>query len=354
MYCSMACMTKDKQKFHQFECGIDDNPQDQHLNFNPLKILLHILAQFDGNVDDMKRFLDANEKPFTVFDFDFSNKDDPMYVKNMILATLSMSHNMNCAQIGEYHCLTTHHRFIVKHPKLLSMWMSPHKTFLDQLLCKFLDVEDVKGLVSCFVEVDMNLKEDGYELMDGKVDGVEKIEEFFINRVAFVNDPYVSLVNQSCFPNICMKFVNNKHVWIVIRPIEAGEQLFMFRGPGIKYVTPRLQRQQMMLEYFGFRCDCDGCFNNWPTQGGLRKLTRAESFSLSWDILHLSSRIATNQPQEYADYVEYAIKIQAMSKHYPCVDSIQQEHKWMFCIYRLARPAKWFSLTESAASEVNV
>lgn len=352
MYCSMACMTKDKQKFHQFECGIDDNPEDQHLDYNPLKILLHILAQFDGNVDEMKKFLNSNRKPSCVFDFDFSNKDDPMFEKNMILATLSMSHNMNCAEIGKFHCLTTHHRFIMKHPKLRSMWMSSHKKFLDNLLCKFLDVEDVKGLVSCFVEVDMNLKEAGYDLIDQKTDGATKIESFFANSVASVNDPYLSLVNQSCFPNICIKFVNNKHVWIVIRPVKSGEQLFMFRGPGIKYVTPRVQRQQMMLEYFGFRCDCDGCLNNWPTQQTMKKLSNEDKLAISCEDLRLNSRIDHNQSKEYADYVKYATKIQAMAKYFPCYDSIYLEHKWMFNIYRLARPAKWFSSIETTTKDV--
>ncbi|KAG4077048.1 hypothetical protein HA402_016035 [Bradysia odoriphaga] len=349
MYCSTECMTKDKNKFHQYECGINDNPEDQHIDFNPLKIFVHILDQFDGNVAEMKKFLDANRKPKTVFDFDFSNKDDPMFEKNMILATLSMSHAMNCAEMGRFHCLTTHHRFIVKHPKLLSLWMSPQKQYLDELLCKFLDVEDVKGLVSCFVEIDINLKEDGYDLIDAKTDTATKVDNTYINRVASVIDPYLSLLNQSCFPNVSVKFVNNKHVWIVIRPVKAGEQLFMFRGPGIKYVTPRVQRQQMMLEYFGFRCDCDGCVNNWPTQQKMKRLNDSERLALSFEKLQLNPAIDESQSKAYAEYVNFATKIQAMAKHYPCWDSILLEHNWMFNIYRLAQPAKWFNSNESVA-----
>lgn len=344
MYCSVECMTKDKTKFHQYECGIDDNPVEQQLDYNPLKILVHILAQFDDDVDEMKKFLDANAEPKCVFDFDFSNRDDPMFERNMILATLSMSHNMNCAKMGKQLCLTTHHRFILKHPKLRSLWMSSHKDYLDDLLCKLLDVEDVKGLVSCFTELDMNLNDSGYDLIDKKTDGVKKIGNVYANSVGFVNDPYLSLLNQSCYPNIFTKFVNNKHAWIVIRPIEAGEQLFMFRGPGIKYVTPRLQRQQMMLEHFGFKCDCDGCVNNWPVQQEMRKLLPTEILEMSLENIILRSRIDKNQPTDYVTYVEYAAKIQAMSKYFPCWDSIYFEDKWMFNIYRLAQPAKWFCL----------
>ncbi len=354
MYCSVECMTKDKKKFHQYECGINDNPVDQHIDFNPLKIFVHILDQFDGNVDEMKKFLDANRKASCVFDFDFSDKDDPMFEKNMILATLSMSHAMNCAEIGKYHCLTTHHHFIMKHPKLRSLWMSPHKKYLDKLLCKLLDVEDVKGLVSCVVDVDMNLKEDGYVFIDTKTDVAFKVDNMHINRVAFVTDPYLSLLNQSCFPNVTMKFVNNKHAWIVFRPVKAGEQLFMFRGPGTKYVTPRVQRQEMMLEHFGFRCDCDGCLNNWPTQQNMKKLSQSELLAVSVENLQLDSGIDKQQSKEYAEYVNYATIIQAMARYYPCWDSIYVEMKWMVNICRLAQPAKWFTSTESDSDQVNV
>lgn len=348
----MECMAKDQKKFHQFECGIDDNPEDQHLDYNPLKILTHILAQFEGSVDEMKKFLDANHKDSCVFDFDFSNRHDPMFEKNMILATLSMSHNMNCAEMGKMHCLATHHRFIMKHPKLRSLWMSSQKDkkYLDKLLCQFLDVEDVKGLVSCFVEVDLNLKEAGYDLIDKKTDGATKIDNVFVNSVASVNDPYLSLLNQSCFPNICTKFVNNKHAWIVLRPVSAGEQLFMFRGPGIKYVTPREQRQQMMLEHFGFRCDCDGCLKNWPTQQKMKRLSDAERLAVTLENVHLNSAICQNESKEYAEYVDNATKMQALSKHYPCWDSVYLEQKWMFNIYRLAKPAKWFSSSQPASN----
>lgn len=353
MYCSKECMRKDAKKFHQYECGIDDNPEEQLLDYNPLKIFLHILAQFDDDVDHMKTFLDANATPTCVFDFDFSNRDDPMFERNMILATLSMSHNMNCAEMGKTLCLTTHHRFIMKHPKLRAMWMSPHKEYLDNLLCKLLDVEDVKGLVSCFAEVDMNLKESGYDVIDKKTDGSKTIENFHANRVASVNDPYLSLLNQSCFPNICTKFVNNKHAWIVIRPVEAGEQLFMFRGPGSKYITPRLQRQQMMLEHFGFKCDCDGCLNDWPEQPKMRKLLNTEILGISLETaLRLKSGIDENQPKEYVAYAEYATKLQAMSKYFPCRDALDCQANWMFNIYRLALPAQWFHSTDNVSDEV--
>lgn len=354
MYCSNECMMMDKKAFHQYECGIDDNPEDQHLDYNPLKILVQILAQFDDNVDELKKFLAANSKPKCVFDFDFSNKDDPMYRKNMILATLSMSHDMNCAQMGKFHCLKTHHRFVMKHPKLRALWMSSHKKFLDELLLKFLDVEDVKGRVNCFNEIDMNLKEKGYDLIDQKTDIPFKVDTFFCNAVADVIDPYLSLLNQSCYPNIITKVVNNIHAWIVVRPVKAGDQLFMFRGPGIKYVTPRAERQEIIRECFGFKCDCDGCRKNWPTQQNMKKFvdvsSAEEKLVISLQNMKLKSEINQNQSKLYTDYIEYAGKIQAMSKFYPCWDIIYLEYQWIFTIYRLALPAKWFACTNSTSN----
>lgn len=347
MYCSKECMTEDKKKFHQFECGIDDNPIEQGLDYNPLKILMHILAEFDGNVDEMKKFLITNKKAKCVFDFDLSNKDDPMFRKNMILATLSMSHNMNCAEMGKELCMLTHRPFIMKHPKLRSIWASSHKKFLNKLLLQLLDVEDVKDEVNCFCEIDINLKEPGYDLIDQKTETSSKVDTFFVNKVAFVNDPYLSLLNQSCFPNISVKFVNNKHAWFVTRPVKAGEQLFVFRGPGAKYVLPRKDRQRVIRECFGFQCDCDGCLNDWPGQDKMKKFAEvATNTDMSLLLIHNSkqeSQINQNEFKLYAEYAEFAAKIQAMSKHYPCWDIIYLEHKWLFTIYRLALPAKWFS-----------
>ena len=38
---------------------------------------------------------------------------------------------------------------------------------------------------------------------------------------------FASLLNHSCSPNLTRIFVDNKQVYIVKRPIEAGEQLFV-------------------------------------------------------------------------------------------------------------------------------
>lgn len=357
MYCSEECMSMDKKKFHQFECGIDDNPVDEHLDYNPLKIFMHILAQFDGNIDEMKKFLEANKQPKSVFDFDLSNKNDPMYNKNMILATLSMSHNMNCADSVRSYCLKTHHRFIMKHPTLRNMWLSPNKQFLDQLLLKFLNIEDAKGRINCFNEIDINLKEPGYEIRDRKTDTPRTIGPFFPNIVAHVNDPYMCLLNQSCYPNLITKFTNGCHAWIVVRPVKAGDQLFIFLGPGGRYVTPRAERQKMMREYFGFHCDCDGCQANWPTQEKMKKFldisTEEEKNWLALQNLRLIAELITIRYPLYNEYKEYSTKIQIMSKYYPILDIVYMESRWMFNIYRLALPAKWFSRKKPATTVTN-
>lgn len=354
MYCSNECMVMDKRKFHQFECGIDDNPEDKVLHYSPLKILIQILAQFDDNVDEMKKFLEVNTKPKSVFDFDLSNKDDPMYHKNMILATLPKNCDINGMEKVKINFLNTHHRFVMKHPKLRTMWLSSHKKFLDELLLKFFDVEftDFKVRVSGFNEVDMNLKEEGYELIDKRSSTAAMAgSAVFGNFVADVNDPYLSLLNQSCYPNIVTKLVNNSHAWIVAHPVKAGEQLFIFRGPGIKYVTPRDERQEMIRECFGFQCNCNGCRKNWPPHSQMKRFdeiaSAEEQLAMSTQNMQLKSPIDQHHSELYAEYFEYAQRIQAMWKFYPCWDIIFFEYQWIFIIYRLALPAKWFCRNKS-------
>lgn len=155
----------------------------------------------------------------------------------------------------------------------------------------------------------------------------------------------MSLLNQSCYPNIITKFVNGCHAWIVVRPVKRGDQLFVFLGPGVRYVTPREERQKLMKTCFGFECECDGCTDDWPTRERMKKFadvsTEVEIMMLYFYNMQLKARLPELHSPHYAKYEDCAGKIQAMSNHYPCLDIVYLESKWMFNIYRLSLPAKW-------------
>lgn len=73
----------------------------------------------------------------------------------------------------------------------------------------------------------------------------------------------MSLFNHACAPNVFNSTAENKEVCITMRPIKKGEQLF------VKYLcgdrTTR-QRQDMLLQQWGFLCKCDKCVPNCPLE----------------------------------------------------------------------------------------
>lgn len=73
---------------------------------------------------------------------------------------------------------------------------------------------------------------------------------------------FASLFNHSCYPNVAHVIVDNKLVFIVARPIKAGEQLFVTYGP--RYSTDVISMRQARLSLYGFNCDCVACANKYP------------------------------------------------------------------------------------------
>jgi hypothetical protein len=97
-------------------------------------------------------------------------------------------------------------------------------------------------------------------------DGDTKQEIFGASLCAFG-----SLFNHSCDPNIHRFFKSdNKAVFYVVRPIKAGEQLFMTYGFTF-YTSVRSERLYGLEENNGFNCKCVACKKNYPLQ---RFLTR--------------------------------------------------------------------------------
>lgn len=82
------------------------------------------------------------------------------------------------------------------------------------------------------------------------------------------NFAFGSLFNHSCYPNVVHVVVEGKMIFIVARPIKAGEQIFVTYGP--KYSTDEVVMRQARLQNYGFICDCIACANNYPRATGLQ------------------------------------------------------------------------------------
>lgn len=219
LFCSEECMKKhiaeNDEGFHQLE---DDNVGDM-VTF-AAKLFMRAQAAFDGNIDEMRKFVDGNNNGFekhTLFDFDWSNPDDPMYEKNMVLVLLGIEANV---YDGHLYLLKQNLRQETKGSGkigkyLMSMLKSPSK------------------LLSI---LKTNYKKHG--------EFIEKVFEKFYYSFIFRNEfsimqvpmrlfwrtcffPARSLLHHSCNPNIHNHMSNDgKLMWIVNQPIPAGGQIF--------------------------------------------------------------------------------------------------------------------------------
>lgn len=108
---------------------------------------------------------------------------------------------------------------------------------------------------------------------------------------------FASLFNHSCYPNVVHTIVEGKLVFIVARPIAAGEQLFVSYGP--KYSTDIKVTRKARLQHYGFDCDCVACVNDYPI---ITKLPRTDPKFVQPKIL-TATRNAISQFRENCKYI---------------------------------------------------
>lgn len=91
---------------------------------------------------------------------------------------------------------------------------------------------------------------------------MENIEHF---KFMVVISPSQSFFNHSCYTLLS---TNNHGDYGSIRAtvsIKKGEQLFLSYRPGYR-MTPKEERQELLQENYGFKCDCIACKNNWSVK----------------------------------------------------------------------------------------
>jgi hypothetical protein len=144
MFCSKKCQEKATKEFHQIECN--------RVLFSlgkrgyPINGITKCLRLFEWKVDELEEFVKSiKQQPKTVFDFDFSDRDDPMYEKNMIRVMLSQYRGILTNQsFLVSRVIATTLSYVNKHPKLKILWHSRSELF-EALLIKFFEVSRGAG-----------------------------------------------------------------------------------------------------------------------------------------------------------------------------------------------------------------
>lgn len=172
-----------------------------------------------GGVNELLELLKDNENK-TIFDFDFSDPDDPSYEKNMLIALNGLCKNVKTQEsVGIF---------------------SKQLLNLPSINEKKLTAEKRNELLK-FIKNQFHLR---------------------LTNSSYMIGLFTSLLNHSCIPNAIAFEFDEKHVVIVMRPIEAGEQIFVSYGAFAD--TDTIRERGMILKQYPFKCDCGGCIHNYP------------------------------------------------------------------------------------------
>lgn len=179
-----------------------------------------------GGVDEALELLKDSESK-TIFDFDFSDRNDPSYKKNMLIALNGLWRNIGNHEMNEFNA-----KQLLDIPPINSKPRTAEER--NQLL---------KFIIKQFEICSSNLL-----LLRGGLYGIFLLQ---------------SLLNHSCLPNVeSFTFDTDVTVLMVTRPVKAREQLFMSYVANAA-VHP-LQQRLMILQHHQIKCDCKACTNHWP------------------------------------------------------------------------------------------
>lgn len=266
MYCSEECLATDREKFHQFECGFEENPNEAFTEYSALKMLCQMLYHFNWNLDELRTFLEANRKCQTVFAFDLSDVNGPMYHKNILLAILTHKGlaEKSSLEVDEQEKFF-YKDFIKRHAKLNAL-TSPfrNKKFLFELLPKIHKIAARRQYFYITSKIDMNVKtphEEDQMIGEHHLNGTNS--QAYSNHTHSVVDPYIKLLGQSCVKSVIIRNFNGKTIWVVVRPVLAGEGIFSTIG--LNLTKDKWQRQCHLHVFLDYQCTCEACEKDWPT-----------------------------------------------------------------------------------------
>jgi SET domain len=222
MFCSEACENIAWSKFHQFECDIlDEAIENSEYDLMILKITFETLSLCSGNVEKLKSLLTSVRNVQSAYDYDFSGREKDCEINRLkTLYALKKGSNSEEDQISVNYLLNNNLR-------LKSFCKSKSQLeFLKEFMLNVMGIVDRNNyIINSLCTFDTTAE---YEIGSGMF-------------------PFASLINHSCSPNLCRVFVDNKQVYVVRKPILAGEQLFVAYTYVINY-----PKQHFIDIYFHF------------------------------------------------------------------------------------------------------
>lgn len=232
MFCNSDCEMQ-ARGYHQYECAIALWLVACGQHEVAIRTFFRALAIMDGSMEQLQElFKECQASPHrTVFDFDFSNPDDPEYKKNQLRVAFSLAHDR---KITEFEFPDDIYK---THLEMLGLMTPQNKQFILEIL---LHIQQTQ------------LSSSGHI---GRL-SLDLEEQEIVGSGHYL---FGSLVNHSCVRNVIQLAVEDKMCLIVVKPIDKEEQLFDSYSDSF-YRAPVADRQRQ-LEKFSFVCHCEACEN---------------------------------------------------------------------------------------------
>lgn len=233
LFCTGQC---ENNRYHQIQCGMrivdDESINDQQMQL--VRSLLIGILEF-SNVERLMEFvelavqIDPNEIPVSLLD----NKSKYRAFLKLSFDRKTMVKESFPTQI----CFV--YKTLLNHRAIKTKFSSKrHRRFLMHLIGHHLCV------VQCNTGALMYNTESPFNIAQAMTENL---------------CPLVSYINHSCVPNVCIISCEDQNLCITIRPIKAGDQLFVtyFRNDSLKHSTAN--RQKFLQDICEFDCDCERC-----------------------------------------------------------------------------------------------
>lgn len=202
MFCSKQCKETATKTFLRAENDSKVHDIKQRMLFEALDIC-------GGSFDALKQLMDDTEQTrTTIFDYDLSDKKDPMYKYHLLMSINSLS--MIPAVKPDII------RYMKRHPALDLLKCDKDREIAHEFLLHAYKILTVNSF--------------GIEwVIPAKPKDVDKNS---VNTMLAGDGlcPFGSLMNHSCIPNVDRLIVDDKFVFYVRRPIKKGQQLFTCYG----------------------------------------------------------------------------------------------------------------------------
>lgn len=226
MYCSKNCQVHHEKLVHLFSCSKTSVPV--------IEICTKMMMKGVEVCDNFESFnnLSKNHKRLTVFDFNEMNEKN--YIS--IINSCAMSENSKIS-------ISEKMKTIFNHRPFNDFWLTDDER--EHVVESF--HRQLRVLNTNLLEMGEHFCEDGI---------------WYAKTIGTGLCPFASLFNHSCDPNIRKVTFDNKIVFIVGRPVKAGDQLFISYG----YSYPRMTRDErhQSLSRYSFDCDCIACKQDFP------------------------------------------------------------------------------------------